>query len=62
MRDFEIVAIVLVLFLGFGIAMGVLIVSVLPYRKASEYPEGDREESPPPEPEEDERPPWWRDG
>jgi hypothetical protein len=37
MRDFEIVAIVLVVFLGFGIVTGVLIVSAFARRRATTY-------------------------
>jgi hypothetical protein len=62
MTSFEIVAIVLCLFLGFGIAMGVLIVSAFSRRRAYQYLEGDDSQSPPGLPGEDEKPPWWQDG
>lgn len=58
MTPFEIVAIILAVFLGFGVAMGVLLVSVASRRKA----EGHRLDSntqPLAPPEEDERPPWY---
>lgn len=58
MTAFEIVSIVLVIFLGLGIAMGMLIVSVFARRRATRYLE-DREQRnlPPPG---DERPRWPR--
>lgn len=65
MTSFEIVAIVLAAFLGFGIVMGVLIVSAVSRRRAYEYLE-ERNPRPPAglpgqPPEEDEKPPWWHD-
>lgn len=62
MTDFVTVAIVLVVFLFFGIAMGVLGVSALSRRRRSRYLEGGGEPRPPfePLPEDDEKPPWYR--
>lgn len=56
MNDFVIVAIALLLFLGFGIAMGMLIVSAFSRRRAIRYLEGDDRQR---LPEEDDRPPRW---
>ncbi|MGH3279376.1 MAG: hypothetical protein ACRDNW_09580 [Trebonia sp.] len=61
MTSFEIVAIVLTVFLGFGIITGVLIVSVVPRRRAYEYLE-DRDPQRPVPPEDDEKPPRWPGG
>lgn len=56
MTAFEIVAIVLVVFLGFGIVMGVLIVSAFSRGRTTRYLEdGDRWRLP----EDDDRPPRW---
>jgi len=55
MTAFEIVAIVLVVFLGFGIVMGVLIVSAFSRNRTTRYLE-DRDRQPP---EDDDRPPRW---
>jgi len=55
MTAFEIVAIVLVMFLGFGIVMGVLIVSSFSRSRATRYLE-DRDRQ---LPEDDDRPPRW---
>lgn len=56
MNDFAIVAIVLALFLGFGMAMGVLLVSVFSRRRAYLYQEdSDRRQAS----EEDDRPSRW---
>lgn len=58
MRDFVIVTIALLLFLGIGIATGMLIVAVLPRRRRPGDPEGSqREESP--TPPTDVKPPWY---
>lgn len=59
MNDFVIVAIALLLFLGFGIAMGMLIVSVFARRRATRYLEGDDRRQ---LPEDDDRPPRWPGG
>jgi hypothetical protein len=60
MRDFEIVAIVLALFFGFGIAMGVLIIMAFPRRRRrSQYLDSGGWEDPPAPPEDNERPPWY---
>jgi hypothetical protein len=61
MTDFAIVAIVLGLFLGFGIAMGVLMVSAFSRRRAYRYLEGDDDPRPPPEPPGPPQvyPPWY---
>lgn len=56
MNDFAIVAIVLALFLGFGVAMGVLIVSAFSRRRAYRYLEESDRWQPP---EDDDRPPRW---
>jgi hypothetical protein len=66
MTDFEVGAVIAMIFLVFGIVVGVLIVIALPqiryYRHARRYlDDRSREELPPP-PQEDERPPWWQDG
>jgi hypothetical protein len=55
-NDFVIVAIALLLFLGFGIAMGMLIVSAFSRRRAARYLEDDNRWQ---LPEEDDRPPRW---
>ena len=56
---FVIVVIVLGLFLGFGVAMGVLIVSAFSRRRAYQYLEQDAPwEQPQMPPEYDERPSW----
>jgi hypothetical protein len=56
MRDFAIVAIALLLFLGLGFAMGVLIVSTVARRRVSSYLEdSDRQQLP----EDDDQPPRW---
>jgi hypothetical protein len=65
MTSFEIKALVVMIFLALGIAVGVLIVIALPqiryYRNARRYlHHGGWEELPPPEGED--RPPWWLDG
>jgi hypothetical protein len=51
MTSFEVVAIVLFIFLGFGIAMGMLIVSALGRRRG--YLESDDEDEPPPRQDDD---------
>lgn len=56
MTDFEIVAIVLVVFLGLGIVTGMLIVSAFSRRRATTYLEDGERRLPP---EEVERPPRW---
>jgi hypothetical protein len=56
MRDLAIVAIALLLFLGLGIAMGVLIVSTISHRGATRYLEdSDRQQLS----EDDDRPARW---
>lgn len=62
MTEFVIVATALLLFLGFGIAMGVLVVSVFFRRRAYRYLEDGQTQLPPEPPGEDEKPPWWQDG
>ena len=59
MTDFVIVAIVLLLFLGFGIAMGVLAVTGLARRRAARYLEGDHDQRSPPNPPQDDDKPWY---
>ena len=59
MNDFVIVAIALLLFLGFGIAMGMLIVTAFSRRRATRYLEGDDRQQ---LPEEDDTPPRWPGG
>ena len=65
MTDFELKAIIVVIFLAAGIAVGVLIVVALPqirfYRRARHYLDYRTRELPPP-PEDQEKPPWWQDG
>jgi hypothetical protein len=57
-NDFVIVAIALLLFLGFGVAMGVLMVSTFSRRRATRYLE-DRDQQQ--LPEDDDRRPRWPD-
>lgn len=59
MNDFVIVAIALLLFLGFGIAMGMLIVTAFSRRRATRYLEGDDRQQ---LPGEDDTPPRWPGG
>jgi hypothetical protein len=66
MTDFEVGVVIAMIFLVFGIVVGVLIVISLPqiryYRRARRYlDDRSREELAPPR-EEDERPPWWQNG
>lgn len=59
MTAFEIVAIVLVVFLGLGIAMGMLIVSAFARRRANRYLEDrDPRGLPPPQDGQPRRPRW----
>lgn len=60
MSPFEVVAVVIAVFFGFGIAMGVLIVVALPRRrKRPAYLENGKWEEPPAPPGEDGKPPPW---
>jgi hypothetical protein len=58
---FEVVAVVITIFFGFGIAMGVLFVMALPRRRGPRYLDGRKSEEPPPSRREDHenRPPWY---
>jgi hypothetical protein len=62
MTDFVTVAIVLLLVLGLGFAMGVFTVVAFSRRRGQSYPgylAHDGPEPPPAAPEDDERPPWY---
>lgn len=63
MSPFEVVAVVIAAFFGFGIAMGVLIVVALPRRRRHPgYLEKGKWEEPPTPPSEDGKPPRWPGG
>jgi hypothetical protein len=66
MTDFEIGAVIAVIFLAVGIVVGVLIIVTLPqiryYRVTLRYMDDRAREALPPPRGDDERPPWWQDG
>jgi hypothetical protein len=58
-RALEVVAAVIIIFFGLGIAMGVLIVVALPHRRGSKYLHDCKRDEPPTPPEDDDKAPWW---